>query len=131
MPRRCKMTFLDDIRNTDVSAIDLTAIDFTLQFAHQVGLPCKKGLNIRMMKRYEGVVDVSVLILDLGRKHDLFFCIQENPHEKTWEACCLYPVDLTFNGETPESDLPAGFKHENRFRAKRDETGKYKFNRSQ
>ncbi len=119
---------MNSIRNTDVMAIDLTAVDFALQFAHQVGLPCKKGLNIRTMKRCEGVVDVSVLILDLGQKHNLSFCVQENPQAKTWEVACIYPVDLSFNGETLESDLPAGFKHLNRFRAQQCKI-KYKFNR--
>lgn len=118
-------------RKTDVNVVarDEIAIDFTLQFARQVGLPCKKGLNIRTLRRNEGVTDVSILILDLGRNHEFRFCIQENQCEKTWEVCCLYPVDLNFSPETPESDLPAGFKHLNRFRAERDEAGKYKFNR--
>ena len=119
------------IRESGIVAIDLIVADFTLQFAHQFALPCKKGINIRMLLRYEGVVDVSVLILDLGRNHDFRFCIQENPRKKTWEACCLYPVYLDFGPETPESDLPTEFKHENCFRVERDETGKYKFNRSQ
>ncbi len=125
------MDLSSPIRNTDIVAIDLTAIDFTLQFAHQLGLPCKKGANIRMLKRHEGTVNVSVLILDLGPKHDLSFCIQENTTAKTWEAACIYPVDLTFSKEVPESDLPAGFGYENRFRTQQDETGKYVFNKNQ
>jgi len=124
------MNFSDNIRNTDVMAIDLTAIDFTLQFARQVGLPCKKGVNIRMMWRCDGVAQVSVGILDLKEKNqDLSFCVQENSAERSWEPACIYPVNLTFGKEALESQLPAGFKHANRFRAKRDKTGKYEFNR--
>ncbi len=123
---------MNPIRNTDIMAIDLTAIDFTLQFVSQVDLPCKKGLNIRMFSCYEGVIDVSVLILDLGRNNDFRFCIQKkSSRENTWEVTCIYPVHLSFGLETPESDLPTGFKHTNRFRAERDKTGKCKFNRIQ
>jgi len=128
MPRRHKM---NNIRNTDVTAIDLTAVDFTLQFARQFSLSCKKGLNIRMRERHEGTVYVSVLILDLGQNHDFHFCIQKNASAKTWEVACIYTVGLNFSMETAESDLPAEFKHANRFKAERDKTGKYKFNRSQ
>jgi len=120
---------MNPIRNTDVVAIDLTAIDFTLQFASQVGLPCEKGLNIKMLSLHEGKIDVSVLILDLSRNNEFNFSIQENPSKKTWEVTCIYTVDLSFGLKTPESDLPKGFKHINHFKAQQDETGKFKFDR--
>jgi len=123
------MNFSDNIRNTDVSAIDLTAIDFTFQFARQFGLPCKKGVNIKMMERCEGTINVSVLILDLGRNNDFHFCIQRNSQAETWKIACVYTVSLSFGLETSESDLPKGFKHINDFRTQRDETGKFKFDR--
>ncbi len=119
------------IRESEVVAIDLAIADFTLQFAHQFDLPSKKGINIRILLRYQGLADVSVLILDLGRKHDFRFCIQENPCVKTWEACCLYLVHLTFAQRILGSNLPKGFKHLNNFRIERDKTGKYKFKRIQ
>ena len=123
------MNFSDNIRNTDVSAIDLTAIDFTFQFARQFGLPCKKGVNIKMMERCEGTINVSVLILDLSRNNEFNFSMRENPSKKTWEVACIYTVDLSFGLKTPETDLPEGFKDTNHFRAQRDETGKFKFDR--
>jgi len=115
------------IRESEVVAMDLTVADFTLQFARQFALPYKKGVNIRISWRYEGLADVSVLILDLGRRHDFQFCIQENPSTKTWEVCCLYPVHLSFAPKISESDLPKGLKHQNHFRTERDKTGKYTF----
>ena len=117
------------IRESGIVARDLIIADFTLQFAHQFDLPCKKGINIRMFLRREGVIDVSVLILDLGRNNSLYFCIQENPDEKTWETACIYMVSLSFTSKTPKSNLPKGFKYVNRFRVKRNETGKFKFDR--
>ena len=123
LPKRLK----GRTRERGIVARDLIVADFTLQFARQFALPCKKGINIRMLLRHEGVVDVSVLILDLGRRHNLFFCIQEKAEAKTWEVACLYDVRLTFWENTPESDLPAKLKHTNRFRAKRIEAGRYEF----
>ena len=118
------------ISNTNIKAIDLTITDLTLQFAHQVGLPCKEGLTIEISPCKEGVIDVSVLIPNLGKKNEFRFCIQQNnSRENTWEVACIYPIHLIFDPETLESNLPPGFKYTNSFKARRDETYKFEFDR--
>ena len=131
MPRRYKMNLSKQIesriRESGIVARDLIVADFTLQFARQFALPCKKGINIKMMWRCEGVVQVSVSILDLRKNNEFCFCIQENASEKTWKVACIYPVHLIFYPKTLGSDLPTGFKLANCFSAERDKTGKYTF----
>ena len=114
------------IRKREVTAGDLFVITFVWSFCRQIGLSCKRGININMMPDNETACSpwfVSVEIVDYKEiPHDLSFRIFPEASQgidgwaqTEWKLHSTL-VELSFNKtKVSEDQLPEGFNFQNYF----------------
>ena len=125
MPRRFKMS---KIRDTDIAAIDLAAIDLTLQFVHQAGITCNKGLNIRMVWASTGIAHVSVEIVGSEKDHELQFYIEDISEVQNWKIYLSRPLSLNVAEKKAGSEQPSRYSKETSdFKIQENENGNFSF----